>query len=135
MTNVVPADLIGMRMNLAGMSDAVKALKCVGPPIGCGQQLTPEQLQSWDDLSLKEYSMSGWCKPCQDKVFKDPDEDDECTHEGDCSVFVFDPDKEDQLCICTCANPCCEVDVGVGVLTCAEKHCRVHGKGSDAGAQ
>lgn len=29
--------------------------------------------------------------------------------------------------VCTCSNPCCEVDIGVGYVTCGEQHCAVHG--------
>ncbi len=29
---------------------------------------------------------------------------------------------------CTCDSPCCEADVGVGIITCGSQHCTVHGE-------
>lgn len=123
---VVPADVVGNRMNLVGVRDSILTLHCVREPVGCGRQISVEELHSWPMLDQKEYSMSGWCKQCQDKVFKDPDEDepDECEHEGKCEDLG---DDFEGFCLCTCNNPCCEVDVGVGILTCGSTHCRVHG--------
>ena len=31
---------------------------------------------------------------------------------------------------CTCDTPCCEVDVGVGIINCGSQHCAIHGGGS-----
>lgn len=28
---------------------------------------------------------------------------------------------------CTCATPCCEADIGIGVINCGSQHCLVHG--------
>lgn len=28
---------------------------------------------------------------------------------------------------CTCANPCCEVDIGIGYVDCGPQHCPEHG--------
>lgn len=28
---------------------------------------------------------------------------------------------------CTCGDPCCQVDVGVGIITCGSEHCYQHG--------
>lgn len=33
---------------------------------------------------------------------------------------------------CDCDNPCCSVDVGVGVITCGSQHCLVHGRSAEA---
>ena len=38
---------------------------CVPSPIGCGQAVTKFN----DELSAKEYSISGLCQQCQDNVF------------------------------------------------------------------
>lgn len=60
-----------------GLGEAHRTISCVAPPIGCGRELTAEEIASWDDLSRKEYTMSGLCKtPCQDKVFGSDEDDD-----------------------------------------------------------
>lgn len=40
--------------------------RCLNPPIGCGQKVTPEE---WDALTQKEFSISGLCADCQDEIF------------------------------------------------------------------
>jgi hypothetical protein len=40
---------------------------------------------------------------------------------GSCFDDLFKEDDE-----CTCDNPCCEVDIGVGIMTCGSQHCPVH---------
>lgn len=30
--------------------------------------------------------------------------------------------------ICTCDSPCCQADVGIGIVTCGGQHCPTHGK-------
>jgi hypothetical protein len=30
------------------------------------------------------------------------------------------------MTICTCDSPCCEVDIGIGYVTCGQQHCPVH---------
>ena len=92
-----------------GRSSAIKSLKCIAPPMGCGRDIPPGEMESWDALSIKEYRISGLClDPCQNSVFGGDEED-----EG-----------EDE---CTCDDPCHSVDVGVGVdVTCGSEHCRVH---------
>jgi hypothetical protein len=100
-----------MKQNIGGMRDAVRERRCVAEPIGCGRQLSPQEIASWDYLTAKEYTQSGWCKTCQDKVFKDPDEVEECTHEGTCEEWsdaansMEGPFPEGN-CICSCDNPC-----------------------------
>lgn len=54
---------------------------------------------------------------------------DDCGHElcEDCARAPIQAEP-----ICTCATPCCEVDVGVGVnLTCDFHHCPTHGDACD----
>lgn len=29
--------------------------------------------------------------------------------------------------VCTCDNPCCEVDIGIGYVDCGSQHCPEHG--------
>jgi hypothetical protein len=43
--------------------------KCVPVPIGCGGEATEFK----DDVSRREYTLSGLCQSCQDKVFADGD--------------------------------------------------------------
>lgn len=89
--------------NLYGRQDAIDNYACIAEPIGCGTQLTREIVISWPMATIDEYRLSGMCKTCQDKLFGAP--------EG-----------------CTCDTPCCEVDIGVGVVTCGSQHCPEHGK-------
>lgn len=50
---------------LSGRSSAIEQDKCVAPPIGCGGEATEFN----DDISWKEYTISGLCQTCQDSVF------------------------------------------------------------------
>lgn len=45
--------------------------KCIPKPYGCGG----EAVEFTDDLSRKEYSVSGMCQKCQDGFFGTSDED------------------------------------------------------------
>lgn len=49
---------------------------------------------------------------------------DDCGHEL-CEKCVDAPAQSEP--ICTCSTPCCEVDVGVGIITCESAHCPTHG--------
>lgn len=49
---------------------------------------------------------------------------DDCGHEA-CKACANLPATEAE--ICTCDTPCCEADVGVGVITCGSQHCPTHG--------
>ena len=40
---------------------------CIPPPIGCGKPVG----EFVDDLSAKEFSISGLCQACQDNIFAD----------------------------------------------------------------
>ena len=48
-----------------GREAAIRADRCVEQPFGCGMPAT----QFRDDLSRKEYTISGLCQRCQEKVF------------------------------------------------------------------
>ncbi len=50
----------------SGRTTAIKADLCVKPPIGCGEPATKFK----DELSRKEYTISGWCQKCQDGFFE-----------------------------------------------------------------
>lgn len=51
------------------------------------------------------------CEDCQHEV---------CTACGDLPAQATP--------ICTCDSPCCEADVGIGVMTCGSYHCPTHGR-------
>lgn len=51
--------------------------RCLRAPIGCGQPLGNLEEHFRDDLSLREYQISGLCQKCQDDVFGAPEEDDD----------------------------------------------------------
>lgn len=49
--------------------DRVKVIsenRCIPAPIGCGREVKPE---TWDSLTQKEFTISGLCADCQDKIF------------------------------------------------------------------
>jgi len=49
----------------ASREETIKADRCLPPPIGCGG----EAKEFNDDLSRKEYTISGLCQKCQNEVF------------------------------------------------------------------
>lgn len=49
--------------------ESITANRCIPAPMGCGRVITDKELQEWDQLTFREYSISGWCKECQDGVF------------------------------------------------------------------
>lgn len=55
----------------AGMSEEVRRVMLGMCPF-CKTPVTTEDFG--DDLSLKEFQISGMCPKCQDEIFKDPDE-------------------------------------------------------------
>lgn len=63
------------------------AFTCVSPPIGCGREIRPVEFYEWDEPTLREYQISGWCDNCQEVVFEDAEEEDGWTgrfrEEGD----------------------------------------------------
>lgn len=48
-----------------GRSTAINSDKCIRPPMGCGKHITEFR----DEVSRKEYAISGLCQECQDKIF------------------------------------------------------------------
>jgi hypothetical protein len=60
-----------------GRSSAINELKCIPAPVGCGRQLLPSEVECWDQLTIKEYRISGLCKTCQDSIFESDEDDDE----------------------------------------------------------
>ena len=49
---------------------------------------------------------------------------DDCDH-AICETCLLLPPQVEE--ICTCDSPCCEADVGVGIVTCGSAHCPTHG--------
>lgn len=86
--------------NMAGRADAIEGNQCVN----CQRQMTATEINTWPMTYGAEYQQSGLCDTCQDSVFGE------------------------RPLECTCAHPCCEADVGVGVITCGGQHCRIHGQ-------
>lgn len=50
---------------LAGRTSSIKEDKCVKKPIGCGGPASEFK----DDVSRREYTISGLCQKCQDDLF------------------------------------------------------------------
>lgn len=44
-------------------------MKCAAPPIGCGMEVPSSELRTWDDLTYREWTVSGMCAKCQDETF------------------------------------------------------------------
>jgi hypothetical protein len=55
--------------NLFGFDrrEAINKDKCIPPPYGCGEIAAEFK----DEISRKEYSISGLCQKCQDETFKE----------------------------------------------------------------
>lgn len=51
--------------SVSGRTTAIRADECVPAPYGCGGPA----LRFKDALSQKEYTISGLCQECQDRVF------------------------------------------------------------------
>jgi hypothetical protein len=64
-----------------GRTRAISRMQCIPGPFGCGMPIAPGEIETWDKLTYKEYTISGLCKSCQDSVFVDPDDDDELENE------------------------------------------------------
>lgn len=53
-------------------------MNCYPAPVGCGREITPEELDTWDSLSQREFEISGLCMdPCQGIYFAEEDDSDE----------------------------------------------------------
>lgn len=48
-----------------GRTSAITTNHCVKPPFGCGD----EAAEFRNEISRKEYTISGLCQKCQDKIF------------------------------------------------------------------
>jgi hypothetical protein len=61
----------------SGRTSAINARKCIPAPLGCGRDIEPGEIETWDSLTVREYQISGLCKTCQDSVFGTSEEDEE----------------------------------------------------------
>lgn len=52
---------------MANRTDSIVNDRCVPAPIGCGGPATDFR----DDISAKEFRISGLCQKCQDSIFGD----------------------------------------------------------------
>ena len=62
------SDSINNLINSITGDDRVKQIsgnRCVRPPIGCGGPA----VEFKDEISKKEYTISGLCQKCQDSIF------------------------------------------------------------------
>jgi len=57
---------------MTGRTTQIRQNRCINPPIGCGEPA----IEFDDELSKKEYRISGLCQACQDKVFYSDYEDE-----------------------------------------------------------
>lgn len=48
-----------------GRTTAITTNKCITKPIGCGKMVGEFR----DEISMKEYRISGLCQNCQDEIF------------------------------------------------------------------
>lgn len=44
--------------------------RCTKRPFGCGKLFT--DFSTWSPTEQREYKISGLCKECQDRIFKEP---------------------------------------------------------------
>lgn len=68
-------------------------------------------------------SLPGW-----GHIPADDEQCDDCGHKL-CRSCLDLPAQDEP--ICTCDTPCCEADVGVGIITCESQHCPTHGEKPD----
>lgn len=64
---------LGMGMfleELTGRTSSIHDNKCIAPPFGCGGDASEFR----DELSAREYRISGMCQRCQDRTFGSEEE-------------------------------------------------------------
>ena len=60
-------EISGLLEKMAGRTTAIESNKCVRKPIGCGEPIKGFR----DELSEREYRISGLCQNCQDEIFRE----------------------------------------------------------------
>lgn len=61
-----------MLERLGGRTTAINNDMCIARPYGCGEPIEPFR----DEISEREYTISGLCQTCQDSVFKEFEDDE-----------------------------------------------------------
>lgn len=61
-----PVDIVFPQANRV---KSIEAKLCIAKPIGCGEPIT----QFKDELSAREYKITGMCQACQDKFYNEDD--------------------------------------------------------------
>lgn len=56
--------------SMTGRTTAIEAMRCIDVPFGCGQEVGNFR----DEISLREYRISGLCQTCQDSIFSKEEE-------------------------------------------------------------
>lgn len=51
----------------------IDAKMCAAPPFGCGNKVVMSDFR--DDLSKKDYFITALCQNCQDKIYKEPEDE------------------------------------------------------------
>lgn len=53
----------------------IRANRCRPAPLGCGKQI--DHATEWkDEVSRREYAITGLCQKCQDSAFAEPEDKD-----------------------------------------------------------
>lgn len=60
-------DIENFLENVYSRTSSIKSNRCIPPPIGCGKEVTLKSFR--DELSIREYKISGLCQQCQDEIF------------------------------------------------------------------
>ncbi len=55
--------------NFKGREDAIRSLRCMQQPWGCGRSIPPSEMECWPAADIREYQITGLCKTCQDEVY------------------------------------------------------------------
>jgi hypothetical protein len=68
-------ELTSFLEEVASRSTSIKSDVCVPAPFGCGKPVDPPGFRN--ELSRREYTISGLCQACQDSVFGSMGDDDD----------------------------------------------------------
>lgn len=82
---------------------APKCRSCGKPIVYLANNESLVQGHIYSQPGLSEARITGMCEFCYDEAVESSEENE-----------------------CTCDMPCCEVDIGIGIITCGSQHCRVH---------
>jgi len=57
--------------NFEGREDAIRSLRCMNKPWGCGRSIEPSEMECWPEIDIREYRITGQCNSCQQQVYAD----------------------------------------------------------------